>query len=85
MRRSTVSESRVSLSYQSIANKKSESNHVAETDEGHNEVAFPEDSWAAWSCLLGSFLMMLPSFGFQTAGKKRTQFKYSFLMISDSR
>ncbi|KAE8154689.1 major facilitator superfamily domain-containing protein [Aspergillus avenaceus] len=29
--------------------------------------AFPDGGWEAWTCLLGSFLMMLPSFGFQAA------------------
>lgn len=31
--------------------------------------AFPEGGLGGWMCLLGSFLMMFPSFGFQTAGK----------------
>lgn len=30
-------------------------------------VAFPEGGAEAWTCLLGSSLMMFPSFGFQTA------------------
>jgi hypothetical protein len=64
MRRSAIPESRVSLS-QRIANRSSRLN-VAESGEDVNH-AFPEDSWAAWSCLLGSFLMMFPSFGLQTA------------------
>ncbi|KAL5046185.1 hypothetical protein BDW71DRAFT_182286 [Aspergillus fruticulosus] len=29
--------------------------------------AFPEGGWQAWTCLLGSCLLMFPSFGFQTA------------------
>lgn len=33
-------------------------------------LAFPEGGRDAWTCLLGSFLLMFPSFGFQTAGKK---------------
>jgi hypothetical protein len=38
---------------------------------GVNQItqASPEGGREAWMCLLGSFLMMLPSFGFQTAGK----------------
>ncbi|OKL61098.1 hypothetical protein UA08_03319 [Talaromyces atroroseus] len=36
-----------------------------EDDDRHE---FPENSREAWLCLLGSFFMMLPSFGFQTAG-----------------
>ena len=31
-------------------------------------VAFTEGGPLAWKCLLGSFLLMFPSFGFQTAG-----------------
>lgn len=31
-------------------------------------LAYPEGGMEAWSCLLGAFLMMFPSFGFQTAG-----------------
>lgn len=30
--------------------------------------AFPEGGQEAWTCLLGSFLLMYPTFGFQTAG-----------------
>ncbi|GAD99495.1 MFS monocarboxylate transporter, putative [Paecilomyces variotii No. 5] len=30
-------------------------------------LAFPEGGRDAWTCLLGSFLLMFPSFGFQTA------------------
>lgn len=30
--------------------------------------AFPEGGLEAWACLLGSFLLMFPTFGFQTAG-----------------
>jgi hypothetical protein len=36
--------------------------------EGRVSWAYPEGGWEAWTCLLGSFLMMFPSFGFQTAG-----------------
>ena len=32
-------------------------------------LAFPEGGREAWTCLLGSALLMFPSFGFQTAGK----------------
>ena len=31
-------------------------------------LAFPEGGWEAWTCVLGSFMLMFPSFGFQTAG-----------------
>lgn len=30
-------------------------------------LAFPEGGRDAWTCLLGSALLMFPSFGFQTA------------------
>lgn len=30
--------------------------------------AFPEGGREAWMCLLGSFLLMFPSFGFEAAG-----------------
>lgn len=30
-------------------------------------LAFPEGGREAWTCLLGSSLMLFPSFGFQTA------------------
>jgi hypothetical protein len=36
--------------------------------EGRVSWAYPEGGREAWTCLLGSFLMMFPSFGFQTAG-----------------
>ncbi|KAE8395818.1 major facilitator superfamily domain-containing protein [Aspergillus alliaceus] len=40
----------------------------AETlDESRVASAFPDGGREAWTCLLGSFLMMFPSFGFQTA------------------
>jgi hypothetical protein len=32
-------------------------------------LAFPEGGREAWTCLLGSALLMFPSFGFQTAGE----------------
>jgi hypothetical protein len=70
MRRSAVPEHRVLLSQQNDADKSSESNPIRETEGGDDKDAFPENSWAAWSCLLGSYLMMFPSFGFQTAGKE---------------
>ncbi|GIC85399.1 putative MFS monocarboxylate transporter [Aspergillus udagawae] len=35
--------------------------------EGRVSWAYPEGGREAWTCLLGSFLMMFPSFGFQTA------------------
>ncbi|PYH46828.1 putative MFS monocarboxylate transporter [Aspergillus saccharolyticus JOP 1030-1] len=34
---------------------------------GAVSLAFPEGGRDAWTCLLGSFLIMFPSFGFQTA------------------
>lgn len=37
--------------------------------DGDVNLAFPEGGRDAWVCLLGSCLMMFPSFGFQTAGK----------------
>lgn len=41
----------------------------AETSANGVSLAFPEGGWEALTCLLGSFLMMFPSFGFQTAGR----------------
>jgi hypothetical protein len=35
-------------------------------------LAFPEGGREGWTCLLGSCLLMFPSFGFQTAGKPLT-------------
>lgn len=35
-------------------------------------LAFPEGGREGWTCLLGSCLLMFPSFGFQTAGKLLT-------------
>lgn len=32
-------------------------------------LAFPEGGRDAWTCLLGSSLILFPSFGFQTASK----------------
>jgi hypothetical protein len=69
MRRSAVPEPRVSLSHRIIANGSNGADHLPDSDE-EDKNAFPEDTWAAWTCLLGSFLMMFPSFGFQTAGKE---------------
>ncbi|KAJ5237181.1 hypothetical protein N7489_007272 [Penicillium chrysogenum] len=66
MRRSAVPEPRVSLSHRIIANGSNGVDHLPDSDE-EDKNAFPEDTWAAWTCLLGSFLMMFPSFGFQTA------------------
>jgi hypothetical protein len=49
-------------------------NPLAEPDggdmqtEGRVSWAYPEGGWEAWTCLLGSSLIMFPSFGFQTAG-----------------
>ncbi|KAJ5899464.1 hypothetical protein N7495_004208 [Penicillium taxi] len=62
MRRSVVPEPRVPLSHLNIAH-----------EEGIGRVEFPENSWATWSCLLGSFLMIFLSFGFQTAAVRSVQ------------
>ncbi|KAB8199768.1 major facilitator superfamily domain-containing protein [Aspergillus parasiticus] len=44
------------------------SEHLADNlDESRAVSAFPDGGREAWTCLLGSFLMMFPSFGFQTA------------------
>jgi hypothetical protein len=42
------------------------------TDVGVS-LAFPEGGREAWTCLLGSALLMFPSFGFQTAGETISQ------------
>lgn len=43
----------------------------AATEEPNDAIslAFPEGGREGWTCLLGSCLLMFPSFGFQTAGK----------------
>jgi hypothetical protein len=46
--------------------------------------AFPEGGRDAWTCLLGSFLMMIPSFGFQTAGKTKINFLGQFTKVTDT-
>ncbi|KAJ5523972.1 hypothetical protein N7494_010622 [Penicillium frequentans] len=66
MRRSAIPEPRGPLG-QHTSDKRSEFSLSVESQQRGDEDVFPEDSWAAWSCLLGSFLMMFPSFGFQTA------------------
>ncbi|KAJ5559556.1 hypothetical protein N7513_001955 [Penicillium frequentans] len=66
MRRSAVPATRRPF-HQHISDKENESDLPVEAQEGDDKDEFPEDSWAAWSCLLGSFLVMFPSFGFQTA------------------
>lgn len=38
-------------------------------------LAFPEGGFEGWTCLLGSCLLMFPSFGFQTAGKDLTAYE----------
>ena len=48
---------------------------LANPADGDVSLAFPEGGRDAWVCLLGSCLMMFPSFGFQTAGEDRS---YSF-------
>ncbi|KAL4895389.1 major facilitator superfamily domain-containing protein [Aspergillus ambiguus] len=67
MRRFAVAEPHVPLTSQNIADHSSEVDLAAESVERDIKASFPENSWRAWSCLLGSFLMMFPSFGFQTA------------------
>lgn len=39
-------------------------------DDATVSLAFPEGGREAWSCLLGSFLLMFGSFGFQASGNK---------------
>lgn len=42
----------------------------AVTDEvGYTDWNYPEGGKEAWGCLLGSFALMSPSFGFQTASE----------------
>lgn len=43
---------------------------VPENPDVEVSLTFPEGGREAWICLTGSFLMMFPSFGFQTAGMK---------------
>ncbi|KAK9239615.1 putative transporter MCH4 [Lipomyces kononenkoae] len=38
-----------------------------EVSQGQNDWDYPEGGKEAWRCLFGSFLLMIPSFGFQTA------------------
>lgn len=80
MRRSAVPEPRVPLSRNIIADRSDEADHLSNSDE-EDKAAFPEDTWAAWTCLLGSFLMMFPSFGFQTAGKELAGIQSLVLII----
>ncbi|CAL5867855.1 uncharacterized protein PFLUO_LOCUS2076 [Penicillium psychrofluorescens] len=40
---------------------------VEDLPDGGVSLAFPEGGRDAWTCLLGSFLILFPSFGFQTA------------------
>lgn len=42
---------------------------VPEDSDVGVSLAFPEGGREAWICLLGSALLMFPSFGFQTAGE----------------
>ena len=48
--------------------------------DGGVSLAFPEGGQEAWTCLLGSSLMMFPSFGFQTAGKKIHRYCVGLIM-----
>lgn len=43
---------------------------VSENTDVGVSLAFPEGGRDAWTCLLGSALLMFPSFGFQTAGER---------------
>lgn len=47
----------------------SESAALENPADGDVNLVFPEGGRDAWVCLLGSCLMMFPSFGFQTAGE----------------
>ncbi|CAI7563810.1 MFS monocarboxylate transporter [Penicillium manginii] len=68
MRRSTVPEPRAPLNQQQISDKSAETRQDPPLSEDEDDQdTFPENSRQAWTCLLGSFLMMFPSFGFQTA------------------
>jgi len=40
---------------------------VTINDTEHSEWTYPEGGMETWSCLFGSFALMFPSFGFQTA------------------
>lgn len=44
-----------------------ELNAASENPDTGVSLAFPDGGKEAWTCLLGSALMMFPSFGFQTA------------------
>lgn len=44
-------------------------NVASENPDAGVSLAFPDGGKEAWTCLLGSALMMFPSFGFQTASK----------------
>ncbi|CAI7612962.1 unnamed protein product [Penicillium pancosmium] len=68
MRRSTLPEPRAPLNQQPISDTSAETRQDTDSSEDEDDKdTFPENSRQAWSCLLGSFLMMFPSFGFQTA------------------
>jgi hypothetical protein len=38
-------------------------------DTEQTDWTYPEGGKEAWGCLLGAFVLMFPSFGFQTASK----------------
>jgi len=41
------------------------------TDDAEDtDWSYPEGGKEAWSCLIGSFALMFPSFGFQTASRR---------------
>lgn len=65
MRRSTRPSSTYELSEVGAA--------VPESSDVGVSLAFPEGGREAWTCLLGSALLMFPSFGFQTAGETTFQ------------
>ncbi|KAJ5793577.1 MFS monocarboxylate transporter [Penicillium paradoxum] len=67
MRRSTIPEPRTPLTQQPVSDKEADPSQALVSEEEDEKHDFPENSKEAWLCLLGSFLMMLPSFGFQTA------------------
>lgn len=68
MRRSTIPEIPVSQAHELTVDAHQEDISSNDEQNQNEKPPFPENSRAAWGCLFGSFLMMLPSFGFQTAG-----------------
>lgn len=68
MRRSTIPEIPAPEAHELATDPNQEDISVSDERDQNEKPPFPENSRAAWGCLFGSFLMMLPSFGFQTAG-----------------